>query len=78
MAHEHQQLALGHFSHPTLGPFPHGLRSSAGRDLLLCFLVAVFHEAGMVSFFALGSPGSLSAGLPKDLQATTVLFRAQA
>lgn len=51
MAHEHQRLVLGHFSHPTFGPFSHGLRSSAGRDLLLlCFLVAVLHEAGMVSF----------------------------
>lgn len=51
MAHEHQRLVLGHFSLPTFGPFPHGLRSSAGRDLLLlCFLVAVLHEAGMVSF----------------------------
>lgn len=56
MVHEEQQqLVLGHVSRPTEGPFFHGLWSSRGLDLLLQFLGAVFHEAGMVSFFS-GKP----------------------
>lgn len=55
MVHEQQQLVLGHFSHPTVGPGFHGLQSSQGIDLLVCSLVAAFHEAGMVSFFS-GKP----------------------
>lgn len=41
---------LGHLSHFTVGPRFHGLRSLLGVDLLLSFLLAAFHEAGMVSF----------------------------
>lgn len=55
MVHEQQQLALGHVSHPSEGPFFHGLWNSQEIDLLLQFLGAVFHEAGMLSFFS-GKP----------------------
>lgn len=73
MVHEQQQLALGHVSYPSEGPFFHELWSLQEIDLLVQFLGAETHEAGMLSPFSLGSPGFPFAHLTNDLQPTTGL-----